>query len=195
MKKFSNISGITVSKEEIVKETVSPEADIRSTIAYLVDTYLKVVVYGGVNPVILNSVSISGVEDFTDAIIGLLKTDDVKKDIKLLEEARNYMISNNFNLLENKLTELNLIVEQQTAAMLSKHTNRIKDILKNGERDMDKCKRLAQTQANKITDGEKAYYRAMTADDMINDNPKDKKLLKEIYDIFLFRSKQLKYKK
>lgn len=195
MKKFSSISGSDVPKEQIIKEEVNKDIDIRTKIDFLVKSYLKVRVYGAVNPVILSSVGIDGVENFTEAMMSLFKIEDTKKEIELLEEARSYIISNNFDKIESRISDLNLILEKQTASMMQKHIQRVKDILDNSEYNMNNCERLANLQANKIKDGEKAYYRAMTAEDMINDMPEHKKLLKKIYNIFLFRSKQLGYKK
>jgi len=196
MKKFSSLSGADVPKEkEVVVENTSTELDIKSKIAFLVESYLRVRVYGAVSPIILQSVGIDGVEVFSEALISLFKIEETKKEIGILEEARNHIISNNFNKIEERLTELNLILERQTASMMQKHITRIKDILVNGDYNMEKCTRLAVAQASRITNGEKAYYRALTAEDMINDMPEHKKLLNMIYDTFLFKSKQLGFKK
>lgn len=194
MKKFSDISGVKLNDKVIIEEN-NTEFDLRSKISYLVDSHIRYKLSSYLMPSLNKDISIIGDGDLVESLMSLLRSEDTKKEIKLLEEARQLFVSNNFSKVEDRLSELNLILERQTASMMEKHVQRVKDILVNGDYDMENCKRLAQTQANKIKQGEKSYYRGLTAEDMINDKPEYKKVLTEIANIFLFRSKQLGFKK
>lgn len=133
---------------------------------------------------------------FTEAIIEYFKLKETKDQIKLLESARNSFVSNDYEWVEKKIIQLgDKLDEKQTASMLTKHKMRVRDILINSDYDISKSITLAERQASKIKDGEKAYYRGITAEQMSTEETEYKKVLSEISKIFLFRSKQLGFTK
>ena len=195
MKKFSNIAKVETPKDNKILE-VKEIVDVKYDIYKLIENFLRVVVNGAVNPVILSSIGIEGQEMFTEALIEYFKLKETKDQIKLLESARNSFVSNDYEWVEKRIIQLgDKLDEKQTASMLTKHKMRVRDILINSDYNLSKSITLAERQCSKIKDGEKAYYRGITAEQMSTEEPEYKKILIEISKIFLFKSKQLGYTK
>ena len=195
MKKFSNIAKVETPKDNKILE-VKEIVDVKYDIYKLIENFLRVVVNGAVNPVILSSIGIEGQEMFTEALIEYFKLKETKDQIKLLESARNSFVSNDYEWVEKRIIQLgDKLDEKQTASMLTKHKMRVRDILINSDYNLSKSITLTERQCSKIKDGEKAYYRGITAEQMSTEEPEYKKILIEISKIFLFKSKQLGYTK
>ena len=91
-----------------------------------------------------------------------------------------------YNILLTKIMITKGKYKGQTKAEFEKNYMRVKDIVDKSDGDLDKAKRLATTQANKIMDEHKALNRAMAAKEM-------KSLLfsEEIFDVFFKRAYEL----
>lgn len=79
-------------------------------------------------------------------------------------------------------TEIMALYKGQSKTEFQKNYTRIRDIVDKSEGDKEKEIRLAQTQANKITDEYKCINRAMAAKEMGHEH---------IFDVFFRRAYQL----
>ena len=190
MKKFSKISNFKINSEEPKIELVKEQGvNIKYSIHKLMEEFLITAIYGPIDPILEGTIRIEGKEEFIEALLMLMKQDEVKEQIKLLENVK-------FNGLDNTLNSLNeMINEAQTPGERTKHQKRVKDLVEKVDGDVAKAKEETERQAKRIENGEKAYYRSLAAENLIGEEGMDKKVLKEISKIFLFRSKELGYRK
>jgi hypothetical protein len=195
MKKFSKITGEKISDTPIVKEDPKKieEANemlaIRATIYRMVDTYLKVQLNGPLNwP---GSITIEGKDGLTDALTNFVAGSRSKDQIKLLESLKGY--SNDWEAIDRSIDDLKLKTNENLNQNLNK--DKIKTLFKNYEADEETLYKMAEKQAERITNGESAFWRSIVAEQMIIDSNLPKNALKKVSQIFLIRSKQLGYKK
>lgn len=190
MKKFSKISNFKINSEETKIELVSDNnMNIKYSIHKLMEEFLITSIYGPIDPILMGTIKIEGKEEFIEALLMFMKQDDIKEQIKLLENAK-------FNGLDNTLIHLTeKINEAQTPSERAKHQKRVRDLVTKIDGSLSKAKEETERQANRIENGEKAYYRSVAAENLIGEEGMDKKVLKEISKIFLFRSKELGYRK
>lgn len=196
MKKFSKITKVDVNSEPKIKET-GENQDVK-TLKYavhkLIKEFLQIRIEGPIDPILQGTIKIGGEEEFIESILDLFKTKEVNDTLKLLQEARYNGLDNSIGRYEN------LLLEKQTQSMLVKHDRRIEDIMNKSQGEHDKAIKLATTQANRIKNGEKCFYRGLSAEKMIGKKDSDdksysKKTLQEIADLFFHKSKQLGYRK
>ena len=190
MKKFSKISNFKVNSEESKPELVNDnKTNIKYSINRLIDDFLRITFYSKTEDYLTSSTLIEGREEFIEALVEFMKQDEIKEQIKLLENAK-------FNGLDNTLIHLSeKINEAQTPSERAKHIKRVKDLATKVGTDVAKAKVETDRQAQRIENGEKAYYRSVAAEGLIGEEGMNKKVLKEISKIFLFRSRQLGYRK
>ncbi len=191
MEKFSKISNFKVNSEVSHSkiEVENQSSDIKYSIHKLMEEFLKTAIYGPIDPILEGTIRIEGREEFVDALIEFLRQDEIKEQIKLLESAK-------FNGLENILGNLSQSVnEAQIPSERAKHKKRVKDLAERVGDSISKAKEEAKRQADRIENGEKAYYRSLAAENLIGEEDMNKKVLKEIANVFLFRSQQLGYRK
>ena len=174
MKKFTSIN-----KQE--SEDMHKSSTIQEKINKIVLSTLNISVDGSINEHIKNDIKIDGVSELTAELNDYIS--------ELVYENTKYIIDTIAYRGIGKANEYLMILESQAPHQLRKHRTRIEDLL--NKSDIEKH---ATLQANKIQNGEKAYQRAVAAQQMIVDMPTRKKDLSKLYDIFLFRSKQLGYK-
>ena len=173
MKKFSNIE-----KQE-VKYNTKPY-DIKEDLKEIVESCLNIKVDGDIDKVLSKQLGIDGKDKLIEKLSQLIEDREIKNSKYILEQIRYQGLS----------AAEQMIFEKQTAGQLKKHQERIRELLKK-----DDIETHTQRQSDRIKSGEKAYYRAIAAEQMISTRPKMKKELTKIHDTFLFRSKQLGYKK
>lgn len=190
MKKFSKISDFKVNSEESKNEVINDNhANIKYSINRLIDDFLRITFYSKPEDYLTSSTLIEGREEFIDALVEFMKQDEIKEQIKLLENVK-------FNGLDNTLLHLTeRINESQTPGERAKHNKRVRDLAEKCGSDVSKAKEETERQANRIENGEKAYYRSLAAENLIGEEGLNKNVLKEISKIFLFRSQQLGYRK
>jgi len=172
MKKFSSIK-----KQENKGNKVS--YSIKDNLSEIVESCLNIKVDGDLDKIISKNLDIDGKDKLVEKISQMIEKRDIENTKNILEQVRY-----------NGISSVEILLEKQTAGQLKKHKERVRDLLKK-----DDFETHAQRQADRIKNGEKAYYRAMAAEQMVATRKKDKKQLMKIHDIFLFRSKQLGYKK
>lgn len=173
MKKFSNIQSQEVKVNKF-------DSDIKEDLSTIIESCLNIKVDGSLDMYMSKQIDIDGKERLIEKLTELIEDRENKNTEELLEKVRYQ----GFSSVKQQL------FEKQTAGQLKKHKERVRDLLKK-----DDFETHAQRQADKIKDGEKAYYRGIAAEQMVANRPKMKKQLMKIHDIFLFRSKQLGYKK
>ena len=78
----------------------------------------------------------------------------------------------------------------QSKSEFEKNFKRVKDIFEKSDGDVDKASKLAQIQANRITDEWKAINRAMAAKQTTS-NDKDYEIYESIYEVFFRRAYEL----
>ena len=93
-------------------------------------------------------------------------------------------LENGFNHCFNILTEKYMSGKYngQTKSEFQKNYKRVKDIVDKSTGDVDKASKLAQTQANRITDEWKALNRSLVAREMRQE---------EIFEVFFYRAYEL----
>jgi hypothetical protein len=183
MKKFSNITKSKVGKAPEIKERESNP--LRYPLRTLMDDLLHIRINNMMDPIIMETLSIQGKEEFISAILDFFQVKEVQDKLKLLNEAKYQGIDNSIIVLEN------LLLEKQTASLLLKHDRRIEDILRKANGDMTKALTLANTQANRITDAEKAHYRGLAAEKSTDTD--NKEILVKLAEIFKNKAKELGY--
>jgi len=189
MKKFSTISKVKVNSEEPKPEVLNDKLNIKYSINKLIDEFLRITFYSKPEDYLTSATLIEGREEFIDALVEFMKQDDIKGQIKLLEGAKYNGLDNTLNHLSETLNE------SQTPSERAKHQKRVRDLVDKVGGDIIKLREEAERQANRIENGEKAYYRSVAAENLIGEDEMNKKVLKEISKIFLFRSQQLGYRK
>ena len=209
MKKFSAITGSKVGQEPNISQKTQENNDVdtlRFTIDSMIDEFLTISFDGPYTTEYFQQTSkIEGREIFIEALMNALKDKSVQKEIKTLESLKASI--KDHQAIDEKIDSLSLLLERQSPGDTAKHKKRIEDLLKKE----DPIK-MAELQASRITDGEKAYYRYMmakslressTIERIIKSLKKDKielsktkvgKLLSEIADVFKFKADQLGYK-
>jgi hypothetical protein len=106
MKKFTNISGAYVGKEQEKKvdEKQQKIDDFSHQIMKLMDDFLTVRSYGSARPEIMIPVRITGKELFIEALKDLISQEDNKKIIGILESLKSDI--HDWALIDNKIDEL-----------------------------------------------------------------------------------------
>lgn len=201
MNKFSKITKSKVNEKPEIKENEGEleERTLRYTIHKLINEFLKIRIEGPIDPILEGTIKINGKDAFIDAVVDLFKDKDLNDSLKVLQEAKFNGLDNYISKYENKINE------QQSLSQLEKHDKRIEDIMRRANGDHSKAIEMAERQADKIKNGEKAFYRGLAAEKILshyNSKGSDlstdvysKKTLKKIAEIFNHRSKQLGYKK
>lgn len=162
------------------KKNNKKDNTIDSSILSILEKNINITING--EKYICEDLGISGVENFIHEMKNFIHGD---YSSSLLDNIRYSGLDKTERILESKISS-------QTPSELKKHKERVKSLLKHKDEQtiIDKAEQMAE----KIKSGEKAYYRAMCAEQMIADSKKDTKILRKIYNIFLFKSKKLGFK-
>jgi hypothetical protein len=166
MKKFTDVKS-NISKIE------------KDELDNIIEQSLNIEIEGDLDSFLAKNITIGGKDILKEKIKQYIFDKEAQKVKEVLE-----------NVKYKGYSYTEQLFEKQTPGELKKHKQRISDLLKK-----DDYKKKAELQADRITNGEKAFYRSIAAEQMVADKPKFKKELKEIAKIFLFRSKQLGYNK
>lgn len=183
MKKFSDISNYNFNPKSKINDKDDKSKEFVQKFRFIIDKMINdslfIQTYGGADMNILYNSRIEGKELFIDSLLELLSDKKVTSLIPIHE---------NIDMDA-------LIHEAQTITATNKHKERIKTILSKSDngKDVEEAKRLAQQMSDRMSNGEKAYYRGICAEQMCGDE--GTKALREIANIFLFRASQLGYKK
>lgn len=174
MKKFSQITGKEFNTIDITNS-------LTDDITELVESSLNVLVKGNLDEFLTENITIDGKKILIERIVDYIEEINLSNNSILLEKVRYQGIES---------VEKELLTEGNTPSEIRKNRFRVENLL-----DKNDVSLHAQRQADRITNGEKAYYRGLAAEYMIEDRPERKKDLRKIADIFNFRAKQLGFTK
>jgi len=185
MKKFSSIAKVKVTEAPVEKAPNNDNDILKYKLERIINESLSVKIYGPIDPILQGTIKISGQELLVSALMEMIDSISLKDKKKMLESFvyNQIDINKSINDIDNRINE------SQTRSEIKKNIRRVEDLLEKGEGAF----RSAETQANRITNAEKAYYRGLAAKEMISDKPKSADTLKRISDIFIGRAKELGY--
>lgn len=196
MLKFSNISGVSVSKEQIVevsKEQLELEA-LRATILGLLDQTLSIRNYGtGYKHEQLTSHTIDGKEMFVEALLDVLAQKENNKAISYLEALKE--TNKDWKSIDDKITEvLNENVKLQFLSDNNIYLEKVKDFLDKYALSED-FEDFLEQQVLKVEDYEGAIKRAEVANHMLESEKYTSKYpkgrIRSMANKFAYRAKQI----
>lgn len=195
MKKFSNISNVKVSEEPKVEKNQINEEDLfKGKVLNLMDQLLSIRTYGPVDRYLrAGSIKISGKELFVEALVDLMSDQTLKEKAKLLEGLKSKI--KDWDALDKGIDEINSKLNESNKGKMLSHRNKLTSLLRIYKDDRDALLQQVEDQASKIKDGDKAFWRAVTAEQMASEGKFPRALLKQISDKFYFRAKQLGHKR
>jgi len=170
MKRFTEISK---NEGQIVVEPNGVQLELKN----IIESSLNITIEGDLDDYLSKNIGIEGKDKLVEKLTDYIEEVSSKNISMVLEKVKYQGLDN-------------VILEHQTPGKLKTHKTRIESLLL--KKDVISS---AKRQADSIKNGEKAHYRSVAAEQMIADEPKSAKKLREIRDIFSFRSKQLGYRK
>jgi hypothetical protein len=106
MKKFSNITNLTVGKKPVIQVKLDESSVFKSKVLNLLEQYLTVAHYGPTDRYYqAGTVKISGQELFTEALLSLLDEKTIKAQTKLLESLKSEI--KDWDIIDNRIDILN----------------------------------------------------------------------------------------
>lgn len=198
MKKFSKITNQKVGEKPEVKETPLTEEDVfKSGVLNLMDQLLTIRTYGPVDRYLrAGSIKIAGKEMFLEALMDLMSDKTLKDKVKLLEGLKSRI--SDWESLDRGIEEANsqlLQLNEANKGKMLNHRMKIISLLRLYKDDKESMMQQVDDMCIRIKNGEKAFWRGLTAEQMASEGKFPKTILKEISDKFYFRAKQLGYKK
>ena len=194
MKKFSNITKQKVNEEPKNEVILTEEQLFKAGVLNLMDKLLTIQTYGPVDRYLrAGSIKIAGKELFLEALMDMLNSQNLKEKAKILEGLKSQI--KDWEVLDKGIEEVNTKIEESNKGKMLSHRNKLISLLKIYKDDRDTLMQQVDEQVKKIKDGEKAFWRAVTAEQMASEGGYPKTVLKQIADKFYFRAKQLGHKK
>ena len=198
MKKFSNITNQKVNEEPKAKEVIITEEDIfKTSVLNLMEQLLVIRSYGPVDRYFrAGSVKIAGKESFVEALMDLMTDKTLKDKVKLLEGLKSNI--SDWETIDKKIDEVNTQINESRTidkGKMMSHRKRIIDLYKIYKDDKETLMNQITEMADKIKNGEKAFWRGIAAEHMASEGKFPKTTMKEIAEKFYFRARQLGYKK
>jgi hypothetical protein len=195
MKKFSKITNQKVSEEPKIKETPLTEGDLfKSSVLNLMDQLLTIRTYGPVDRYLREgSIKIDGKEMFLEALIDLMSNKSLKGEVKLLEGLKSKI--SDWKSLDKEIEDINTKIDESVRGKMLNHRMKIINLFKLYKDDKDTLMSQIDEMAGKIKNGDKAFWRGVTAENMASEGKFPKNVMKEIANKFYFRARQLGYNK
>jgi hypothetical protein len=192
MKKFSNISNVKVSEEPKVEvKQLNEEEMFKAKVMNLMEQLLSIRTYGPVDRYLrAGNIKVVGKEMFLEALMDLLKDKSSKEEKKILESLKSEV--SNWEVIDSKIDEVNQkIAEGKEKDKMIPHRNKLQSLYNNYGQDEEMFMNMVQESCNKITDGDKAYLRGLTAEYMANEGKYPKEVFTKVSELFKEKSKQL----
>jgi hypothetical protein len=192
MKKFSNISNVKVSEEPKVEvKQLNEEEMFKAKVMNLMEQLLSIRTYGPVDRYLrAGNIKVVGKEMFLEALMDLLKDKSSKEEKKILESLKSEV--SNWEVIDSKIDEVNQkIAEGKEKDKMIPHRNKLQSLYNNYGQDEEMFMNMVQESCNKITDGDKAYLRGLTAEYMANEGKYPKEVFTKASELFKEKSKQL----
>lgn len=192
MKKFSNLTGQKIGKEELPKidKSIEEKNIFKSKINNLLDNLLSVQIYGPVNRYqVAGTLKVAGKEMFIEALMDMLDEYAIGDKIKLLESLKSE--TRDWTMLDNKVNEMETLLEKITDSKLVRHRENIKSIYNRYKDDSNLLLEQIEKSAQRLKSADTAYWRSIAAENMASETEYPNKIMKEIAKIYGFRSQQL----
>ena len=192
MKKFSNITGQKVGQQPEIKidKVVEEKNQFKSMVRNLLDNYLSVQMYGPITRYhVAGTMKVSGQEMFIEALMDMLEEHNIQGKIKLLEGLKSE--TTDWVVLDNKVNEMETLLERITDSKLVKHREVVKSLYKRYKDDKDLLIQQVEKSAQKIKNANTAHWRSIAAENMASEDEYPSKLMKDIAKIYGFRAQQL----
>lgn len=194
MKKFSKITNQKVNEEPQAEIVISEQDMFKASVLNLMERLLTIQTYGPVDRYLrAGSIKISGKELFIEALVDLMNDQSLKEKAKLLEGLKSKI--KDWEALDKGIDEINSKLDESNKGKMLNHRNKLTSLLRIYKDDRETLLQQIEEQANKIKDGDKAFWRAVTAEQMASEGKFPKAVLKQIADKFYFRAKQLGHKR
>ncbi len=195
MKKFSKITNQKVNEEPKLVETKVTEEDVfRSSVFSLIENILSIRTYGPVDRYLrAGSIKIAGKEMLVDALVDLVSNNNLKEKVKILEGLKSRI--SDWESIDNTIDEVTIKIDESNGGKMLNHRNKIANLFKLYGDDKETILEQVDRMINKITNPEKAFWRAITCEQMATEGKLSRTILKEMANKFHFKAKQLGYKK
>lgn len=196
MKKFSKISGEKIGEPKPVEKKAKDLTidTLKGGVMQLMDNYLSVQMYGPITRYhVAGTMKVAGKELFLEALMDMLEEVTNKSKVKMLEGMK--IESNDWQLIDNKIDELNLTTERVSNSKLVNHKEKIKSIYNRYKPNKEDILAQFDRLISHITSGENAYLRGIAAETLISDPKFSTNIMKEIADKYFFKAKQLGFTK
>jgi hypothetical protein len=193
MKKFSKITGVTVTEQKPV-EIKTTETDLMKVgIMKLMDNYLSVRFYGPVTRYqVAGTTKVVGKEMFLEALLDMLEEFSTKEKVKLLESLKSDITD--WRLLDNKIEQFNEQLKEISESKLVAHKEKIKSLCGRYSNENELLDQFDKS-LSKIKSGQTAYLRSVAAKKMVSENQISSRLLLQISDKYLNKASELGYLK
>lgn len=185
MKKFSSITGTKVSVEPAPKERkLDPVDMLKFEVRAIMDSFLKVQIYGPINPILQGTLKVSGQEMFIEALMDLLESKTKKDTVKLLESLKSEI--SDWQVLDAKMDEIKNQIEESNRVQISKHKETIRNFYNRYKDDENLMMEQLDKSVNRMKSGKTAFYRSKAAEELSNELPRV--TLKKISEKYLNKS-------
>lgn len=192
MKKFSNITNQKVGEQKPIKldKSIEERNIFKSKVHVLLDNLLTVQMYGPITRYhVAGSMKVAGKEMFIEALMDMLEEHNIQGKIKLLESLKGE--TTDWEMLDNKVTEMESLLEKISDSKLVKHRENIKAIYNRYKDDKELLIQQVEKSAQKIKNVNTAHWRSIAAENMASEAEYPNKLMKDIAKIYGFRAQQL----
>ena len=194
MKKFSKITNQKVNEKPQAEIVISEQDMFKASVLNLMEKLLTIQTYGPVDRYLrAGSIKISGKELFVEALVDLMNDQSLKEKAKLLEGLKSKI--KDWEALDKGIDEINSKLNESNKGKMLNHKNKLTSLLRIYKDDRETLLQKIEDQASKIKDGDKAFWRAVPAEQMASEGKFPKAVLKQIADKFYFRAKQLGHKR
>lgn len=195
MKKFSKETNQKINDEPKIKQVPLNEEDLfKASVQNLMDQILTVQTYGPVDRYLrAGNIKIAGKEMFIEALMDLMGDKSTKDKIKLLESLKSRI--SDWESLDGIIDETNSKLFESRSSKMTNHRKKITDLYKLYKDDRETLMKRVDDMIGRIKNGEKAYWRGITAEQMASESNFPRTIMKEIANKFFFKAKQLGYSK
>ena len=191
MKKFSKITGVTVTEQKPVDKKVTESDLMKVGIMKLIDNYLSVRFYGPVTRYqVAGSAKVVGKEMFLEALLDMLGEFSTKEKVKLLEGLKSDITD--WELLDNKIEQFKEQLKEISESKLVAHKEKIKSLCGRYSNETELLEQFDKS-LSKIKSGQTAYLRSVAAKRMISESKISSKLLLQISDKYFNKASELGY--
>lgn len=190
MKKFSKITGEKVDEQKPVEKQFTELDLMKSNIMALMDNYLGVQMYGPITRYhVAGTAKVSGKEVFLGALLDLLEEFSSKEKVKLLESLKSQ--SSDWELIDNKVSEIKIQIENISNSKLVPHKEKIRSIYNIYKSDKKLLMEQIDKSVSKIKNPNTAYLRHLAAESLSS----ELNYMSLISEKYLNKSKELKNEK